>query len=282
MPIKFQKIATNGIRLHTALAGSEEGEPVFLLHGFPDAWFGWEAQIGPLADAGFRVIVPDQRGYNLSDKPDGVASYQMDTLVKDIIGLADALGYERFYLAGHDFGAMVAWSLALCCPERIKRMVIANVPHPQVMSSYLRTQIKQMLKSWYALFFQIPGLPEWVVKLNNWRFLISAMPDDLSAEERNRYREAWNQPAAMTGMMNWYRAFFRLQRQTTQFSQIQVPTLILWGKQDPHLSYEMATLSVELCDNGRLITFENATHWILHDEPEAVSNHIVHFFREHT
>lgn len=282
MPIKFQKIATNGIRLHTALAGSEEGEPVFLLHGFPDAWFGWEAQIGPLADAGFRVIVPDQRGYNLSDKPDGVASYQMDTLVKDIIGLADALGYERFYLAGHDFGAMVAWSMALCCPERIKRMVIANVPHPQVMSSYLRTQIKQMLKSWYALFFQIPGLPEWVVKLNNWRFLISAMPDDLSAEERNRYREAWNQPAAMTGMMNWYRAFFRLQRQTTQFSQIQVPTLILWGKQDPHLSYEMATLSVELCDNGRLITFENATHWILHDEPEAVSNHIVHFFREHT
>lgn len=282
MPIKFQKIATNGIRLHTALAGSEEGEPVFLLHGFPDAWFGWEAQIGPLADAGFRVIVPDQRGYNLSDKPDGVASYQMDTLVKDIIGLADALGYERFYLAGHDFGAMVAWSMALCCPERIKRMVIANVPHPQVMSSYLRTQIKQMLKSWYALFFQIPGLPEWVVKLNNWRFLISAMPDDLSAEERNRYREAWNQPAAMTGMMNWYRAFFRIKRQTTLSSRIHVPTLILWGKQDPHLSYEMATLSVELCDNGRLITFENATHWILHDEPEAVSNHIVHFFREHT
>ena len=282
MTIKFEKITTNGIRLHTALAGPEEGEPVFLLHGFPDAWFGWEAQIGPLAEAGFRVIVPDQRGYNLSDKPDGVASYQMNTLVKDIIGLADALGYDRFHIAGHDFGAMVAWSLALSCPERIKKMVIANVPHPQVMSSYLRTHIKQILKSWYALFFQIPGLPEWVVKLNNWRFLISAMPDDLSAEERNRYREAWNQPAAMTGMMNWYRAFFRLQRQTTQFSQIQVPTLILWGKQDPHLSYEMATLSVELCDNGRLITFENATHWILHDEPEAVSNHIVHFFREHT
>jgi pimeloyl-ACP methyl ester carboxylesterase len=280
MTIKFQKIKTNGIRLHTALAGPEEGEPVFLLHGFPDAWFGWEAQIGPLVDAGFRVIVPDQRGYNLSDKPEGVASYQMDTLVKDILGLAEALGYESFYLAGHDFGAMVAWSLALCCPERIKRLVIANVPHPQVMSSYLRTHIKQMLKSWYALFFQIPGLPEWVVKLNNWRFLISAMPDNLSEEERNRYRETWNQPAAMTSMMNWYRAFFRVKGQTTQSSQIQVPTLILWGKQDPHLCYEMAALSLELCDDGQLITFEDATHWILHDEPEVISKYIVEYFSE--
>lgn len=278
LSINYQKITTNGIRLHIALAGPESGEPVFLLHGFPDAWFGWEAQIGPLAEAGFRVIVPDQRGYNLSDKPAGVDSYQMDTLVKDILGLADAMGYKHFHIAGHDFGAMVCWNLAICCPNRIKRMVIANVPHPQVMSSYLRTHIKQMLKSWYAIFFQIPGLPEWIVKLNNWRFLISAMPNDLSEEERDRYRTAWNQPGAMTGMMNWYRAFFRLPKKTTQFSKIQVPTLILWGKQDPHLSYEMANLSVKLCDNGHLITFENATHWVLHDEHESVSKHILEFF----
>jgi pimeloyl-ACP methyl ester carboxylesterase len=278
--ISFQKIITNGIRLHTALAGPENGEPVFLLHGFPDAWFGWEAQIAPLANAGFRVIVPDQRGYNLSDKPDGVASYQMDTLVKDILGLADTLGYKRFHIAGHDFGAMVCWNLAMCCPDRIKRMVIANVPHPQVMSSYLRTHIEQILKSWYAIFFQIPGLPEWTVKLNDWRFLISAMPDDLSEEERDRYRAAWNLPGAMTGMMNWYRAFFRLPKKTTQFSKIQVPTLILWGKQDPHLCYEMAALSVKLCDNGHLITFEDATHWVLHDESVLVSQTIVEYFLE--
>jgi pimeloyl-ACP methyl ester carboxylesterase len=276
--INFQKIATNGIHFHAAMAGPEDGEPVFLLHGFPDAWFGWEAQIGPLVEVGFRVIVPDQRGYNLSDKPDGIAGYQMDTLVKDILGLADTLGYERFYLAGHDFGAMVCWNLALANPERIKRMVIANVPHPQVMSSYLRTHIQQMLKSWYAIFFQIPGLPEWVVKRNNWRFLISAMPDDLSEEERDRHRMAWNQPGAMTGMMNWYRAFFRTPKRTTQISTIPVPTLILWGKQDPHLSYEMAELSIKLCDDGQLITFDNATHWVLRDESEAVSQHMVEFF----
>ncbi|MCJ7715216.1 MAG: alpha/beta hydrolase, partial [Anaerolineales bacterium] len=122
MNIEFKRIQTNGIQLHTALAGPEEGEPVFLLHGFPEAWFGWENQIASLVDAGFRVIVPDQRGYNLSDKPAGVNNYQMDLLVDDILGLADSLGYGQFHLAGHDFGAMVSWSLALRAPERVKRL----------------------------------------------------------------------------------------------------------------------------------------------------------------
>ena len=278
MTMNFEHITTNGIRLHTALGGPEDGVPVFLLHGFPDAWFGWEAQIGLLAEAGFRVIVPDQRGYNLSDKPKGVANYKMKTLVKDILGLADTLGYERFHLAGHDFGAMVSWNLTLGHPERIKRLAIANVPHPSVMGSYLRSHTSQMLKSWYAFFFQIPGLPEWAVRRNNWRFLISAMPDDFTEEERDRYREAWNQPGAMTGMINWYRATFRKISKSTAPSKIKVPTLILWGQQDPHISYEMAPLSVDLCEDGRLVTFEDATHWVLHDEPEEVSQHLIAHF----
>jgi len=278
MTIRFEHLPTNGIHLHTALAGPEDGEPVFLLHGFPDAWFGWEAQIGPLAEAGFRVIVPDQRGYNLSDKPKGVASYQMDTLVADILGLADALGYERFYLAGHDFGAIVSWNLAMRNPERIKRLAIANVPHPTVMGKYLRTHPAQMLKSWYAFFFQIPGLPERVVRANHWKFLISAMPDDFSKAERDRYREAWSQPEAITSMINWYRASLRQMGKSTRSPQIQVPTLILWGQQDPHISYEMALLSVDLCEEGRLVTFEDATHWVLHDKSKEVSQNLVEYF----
>jgi len=173
------------------------------------AWFGWEAQIGPLAEAGLQVIAPDQRGYNLSDKPDGVSSYKMGTLVEDILGLADAFGYNSFHLAGHDFGAMVGWNLAMRYPERLKRLAIANVPHPAVMQNYLRTHPSQMLKSWYAFFFQLPSLPERVLKTNNWQFLISAMPDNLSKKERDRYREAWAQPKAMTSMINWYRAVMR-------------------------------------------------------------------------
>ena len=192
MPIRFEYIPTNGIRLHTALTGPEDGELVFLLHGFPDAWFGWEAQIEPLAEAGFRVLTPDQRGYNLSDKPKGVSSYQMDTLGDDILGLADVFGYNRFHLAGHDFGAMVGWNLAIRYPERLKRLAIANVPHPAVMKNYLRSHPSQMLKSWYAFFFQLPGIPERVVKANNWQFLISALPDDLDIDKGDRYRKAWD------------------------------------------------------------------------------------------
>jgi pimeloyl-ACP methyl ester carboxylesterase len=279
--MNFEHFATNRIGLHTAVAGTEDGEPLILLHGFPDAWFGWEAQIEPLAAAGFRVIVPDQRGYNLSDKPKGVASYQMGTLVNDILGLADTLGYERFHLCGHDFGAMVSWNLARHHSGRIKCLAIANVPHPRVMSHFLRTHPKQMRKSWYAFFFQIPSIPEWMVRMNNWQFLISAMPDDFSEDKRNRYREAWEQPGAMTGMINWYRAYMRQRYRSTAPFKIQVPTIILWGKNDPYISYEMAPLSVDLCKDGRLITFEDATHWVLHDEPEATSRLLVQHFSEH-
>jgi len=278
MTIHFESISTNGIRLHTALAGPENGEPVFLLHGFPDAWFGWEAQISPLVEAGFRVIVPDQRGYNLSDKPKGASSYQMDTLVNDILGLADMLGYESFYLAGHDFGAMVSWNLAMRYPKRLKRLAIANVPHPAVMQSYLRTHPSQVLKSWYAFFFQLPGLPERVVRANNWQFLISAMPDDFTTKEKDRYREAWSQPDAMTSMINWYRASLRQLQLTTVSSKIRVPTLVLWGQKDPHISYEMAPLSVDLCEAGRLVTFEDATHWVMHDKPIEVSQLLIEHF----
>lgn len=279
MNINFENISTNGIRLHTALAGPQDGEPIFLLHGFPEAWFGWEAQIEPLAQAGFRLIVPDQRGYNLSDKPAGVASYKMDSLVADILGLADALGYERFHLAGHDFGAMVSWNLARKHPQRVRRLVIANVPHPAVMKTYLRSHLSQILKSWYAIFFQLPALPERMVQAANWKFLISAMPYDLSPEKRDRYRKAWGQPGAITGMINWYRATFRHMGNSTNSSLILPPTLILWGKRDPHLSYEMAQLSLDLCAEGRLITFEDATHWVLYDKSAEVSQLMIQHFK---
>lgn len=279
MSIRFEYIPTNGIRLHTALAGPEDGEPVFLLHGFPDAWFGWEAQIEPLAEAGFRVLTPDQRGYNLSDKPKGVSSYQMDTLGDDILGLGDVFGYDRFHLAGHDFGAMVGWNLAIRYPERLKRLAIANVPHPAVMKNYLRSHPSQMLKSWYAFFFQLPGIPERVVKANNWQLLISALPDDLDIDKGDRYRKAWAQPGAMTSMINWYRATMQGFGRSKTPSKIRVPTLVLWGQQDPHLSHEMAPLSVDLCEAGRLVMFEDATHWVMHDKPREVSQLLVEQFR---
>jgi pimeloyl-ACP methyl ester carboxylesterase len=202
----------------------------------------------------------------------------MVTLSGDILGLADMLGYQRFNLAGHDFGALVSWNLAMHCPERLKRLAIANVPHPAVMGDYLRTHLSQILKSWYAFFFQLPRLPEWIVRANNWHFLISAMPADLTQDKCDRYRAAWEQPDAMKGMINWYRALVQNSQTTRVSTNIEVPTLILWGKQDPHISYEMAALSADLCKSVQLITFENATHWVLHDEPEATSQPLIRHF----
>jgi pimeloyl-ACP methyl ester carboxylesterase len=277
--LTFEYIETNGVRLHVAVAGPESGPPVILLHGFPDAWFSWKAQIGSLAEAGFRVVAPDQRGYNLSDKPPGVANYRMEVLVDDVLGLADGLGYDRFCLAGHDFGAMVGWNLAMGCPERLSRLAIANVPHPVVMGRYLRRHPSQMRRSWYIAFFQLPGLPERLVRANNWRLLLSAMPTYLTEAQRDRYREAWAVPGAAKTMINWYRASARSMGRGGGDSKIRVPTLVVWGQQDPHLSYEMAPLSVDLCQEGRLVSFEDAGHWVLLDKPAEVSQLLIEHFR---
>jgi len=279
MKIEFKYIPTNGIKLHTALAGPESGEPVILLHGFPEAWFGWEKQITALAEAGFRVIAPDQRGYNLSDKPAGVESYQVKSLVKDIIGLAKALDLDSFHLAGHDWGAMVAWSLASIVPRRIKRLVIANVPHPEVFSSYLRSHPSQMLKSWYMFFFQLPGIPEGFVKSSNWNFLVSALPGYWGEDQYSRYREAWSQPGAITAMINWYRASLGRSRGSVKPALVEPETLIIWGKKDPHLSWQMAGLSLELCRQGELVYLEDASHWVQHDKAAQVSDLLIDHYK---
>ena len=279
MTLHFEHIPTNGIRLHTALSGDPDSQSVILLHGFPEAWFGWENQIKALAQAGFHVIAPDQRGYNLSDKPDGVGSYHTRLLVDDILGLADTLGLDQFHLAGHDWGAIVAWSLALSHPERVKRLVIANVPHPTVFKEYLRTHPSQMLKSWYAGFFQLPFLPELLCKAWNWGFLVRALPGYWSEEQRNRYREAWSQPGAISAMINWYRAAFRGASSRDHSPVVEPPTMIIWGKKDPHLSHQMAPLSLEYCRLGELVLIEDATHWVQHDQPETVSQLLIEHFR---
>src|SRR5215207_2232179 len=159
LKVEEEFITTNGIRLHTILAGPQSGIPVILLHGFPENWRSWIHQIPALVDAGCRVIIPDQRGYNLSDKPKGIKNYRVDELVKDIVGLIDALDYEKVNLVGHDWGAGVAWMLAHQHPERLQRLSILNVPHPAVMKRFLQRDFNQMRRSLYGLFFQLPWLP---------------------------------------------------------------------------------------------------------------------------
>ncbi len=287
-------LTANGICLHLVQAGPADGPLVLLLHGFPEFWYGWRNQIAPLAEAGFRVVVPDQRGYNLSDKPKGVASYDLEHLTADVTGLLDALGREKCYLAGHDWGAAVAWETALRYPERIEKLAILNVPHPDVMKRYLLSSFKQLRKSWYIYFFQIPGYPERVLGQDGFANLRRMMKGSrrrgenptFSRADLDEYALAWGQPEALTGMIHWYRAIFRrtLRRMWNPAAnrprRVQIPTLMLWGKNDVALSYEMAQPSIDLCDQGRLVFFENATHWVQHDEARAVTQELLEFFTD--
>jgi pimeloyl-ACP methyl ester carboxylesterase len=272
-----------GVTLHALAAGPQNGPVVVLLHGFPEFWYSWHKQIQPLAAAGFRVIVPDQRGYNESSKPPGVKSYALTELTSDVVAIADQLGRQRILLAGHDWGAAVAWSTALLYPARVARLAILNVPHPSVMRKFLLTDRRQLRRSWYMFFFQIPFLPETLFSANNFRMGIgslvgSSRPGTFTEEDLARYRAAWSQRGAVTAMINWYRAAFRY-RPSFPDRTVRLPTRILWGQGDAFLLFEMAEASLRYCTDGELIPFPNATHWLQHEEAGRVSQLLVDFFQ---
>jgi len=278
----YQYIETNGIRLHVLQDGPKDGPLVILLHGFPEFSYGWRHQIPYLVSAGYRVWAPDQRGYNLSDKPDGIASYKLDALAADVVGLIDAAGQEKVILVGHDWGAAVAWWIAAKHPERLSKMVVMNVPHGAVMQKHLRSNRAQLRKSWYIFFFQLPWLPEKLFSLRNWSRLAqvlvsSSRPETFSQPDLETYRHAWAQPKAFRSMLNWYRAIIQKPSAPPTSSRITVPTLLIWGAKDHALGKEMAQPSIDLCDNGRLVFIEEATHWVQHEDPERV-NELMHEF----
>jgi epoxide hydrolase 4 len=280
---EHRTLLTNGIRLHTVLAGPEDGPLVVLLHGFPELWYGWRHQIDPLAAAGFRVAVPDQRGYNLSDKPQGVRAYNLDTLALDVLGLLDALGRERACIGGHDWGGAVAWWLGMKHGQRIERLALLNIPHPRVMERHLRTSLAQLRKSSYIFLFQLPWLPERRLARDDWRMAARALqatsrPGTFSDEDLAVYRAAWSQPGAMTAMLNWYRAALRARPSRPPGSRVHVPALLIWGTRDRFLGAEMAQPSIDLCDDGRLVLLDEATHWVQHEEPERVNRLLADFF----
>jgi pimeloyl-ACP methyl ester carboxylesterase len=282
MELEKSYIKTNGIQYHVVQAGPQSGVPVLLLHGFPEFWYGWRKQIPALARAGCRVIAPDQRGYHLSDKPQGLASYRVDTLVEDICGLIDGLEYEKVNIVGHDWGAVIAWMLAIRYPKRLHRLGIINVPHPAVMQRFLARDFEQMRRSLYALFFQLPWLPETILRMQDWNLMAngickSARGNAFTNEDIEKYKEAWSQPGAMTAMLNWYRAAFWHRPEITDEMRVRVRTLILWGVNDVALSRRMARPSLDYCEDGNLIFFPDATHWVQHEEAEEVNRHLLEF-----
>jgi pimeloyl-ACP methyl ester carboxylesterase len=268
------------IRLHVVEAGPEDGPLVVLLHGFPEFSYGWRKQIGPLAAAGFRVVAPDQRGYGLSDKPQGLDAYNLDLLAGDVVGLIDALGYNRAHLVGHDWGGNIAWWVGIKHAERLDRLALLNIPHPTVLRRTLRQSAAQKARSSYAAFFQLPGLPELLLRGRSHALLArslvrSSRPGTFTPEELAVYRAAWARPGALTGMLNWYRAAVRRPPARPASRRVTVPTLLIWGAGDRFLGREMAQPSIEMCDQGRLVFLEEATHWVQHEEPDRVNRLLI-------
>ena len=273
----------NGVDLHVVEAGPANGPPLILLHGFPEFWWAWRHQIAPLAAAGFRVLVPDMRGYNLSDAPDDVSDYEIHTLAADIAGLADAYGIDRFRLVGHDWGGLVAWQVAASYPTRIERLVVMNAPHPDSWAAQALKHPMQALRSTYVAFFQLPWLPEATLGAFDsagLRAMISgtARADALRPGDLDRYAEAWERPGRLTAMLNYYRALRERKAGTPQ--RIAPRTLILWGRKDSFLELHEAEAALALCDDGRLELVEEATHWLHLEEPERVDAALIGFLRE--
>ena len=284
-PLEFRVFHVNGIALHVVLAGPASGKPLVFLHGFPEFWFAWRHQIDHFVSSGYRVIIPDQRGYNLSDKPAGIASYSIDLLVKDVVGVLDTVADSKAFVVGHDWGAVVTWYLAARYPERVSRTAMLSAPHPRI---FIKNLIKpaQLRRSWYLFFFQLPWLPERILRSRDWALPVRVLRDTsprgvFSDADLEQYKESWSRKGALTGMLNWYRAALLCPSKFAvdpEASRVKVPALLIWGKNDHFADEVMARESLQYCDDGHLEMFETATHWFQHEQPTRVNNLLSQFF----
>jgi pimeloyl-ACP methyl ester carboxylesterase len=281
--VEHRYATVNGVELHHVVGG--EGPTVLLLHGFPDFWYTWKAQIPLLIAAGYRVVAPDMRGYNLSAKPTGVRNYHVSELCADVDGLIEHLGETQVHLVGHDWGGIVAWFFAMRYPKRVRRLVVLNILHPERLFTGFRTW-SQLSRSWYMFFFRLPRLPEKMLGAGGEpRFLqvYETEPNQpFPPAEIDRYRAAYQDDRTLTAAINYYRALIgdRKNLKRHHIHRIDTPTLVLFGDRDPHLHRDLAEPLERLVPHARTIHYPDASHWIQHDLPEEVTNQLVAFLRD--
>jgi pimeloyl-ACP methyl ester carboxylesterase len=275
--LRYQTVAANNIDFNVAVAGS--GERLALcLHGFPESSFSWRHQMPLLANLGYRVWAPDLRGYGGSSRPLGVESYGLETLEEDVAALIEASGAREVVLIGHDWGALIAWHYAMFGRLPVSKLIIMNVPHPALAQKGLTT-VRQLMKSWYIFFFQLPWIPEWMLGRNDCAAIGQAfrgMAVDKTrfpAEVLRVYQEAAAQPGALTAMLNYYRALVRGLRRTRRRGtpKIGIPTLMIWGEVDTALGKELSFGTDEYVGDLTLRYLPNVSHWVQQEAPETVN-----------
>lgn len=282
--VTHAQIDAGEVRLHAVWAGT--GPTAVLLHGFPQHWRCWRHQIAGLSEAGYRVVAPDLRGYGGSDKPHPVRAYRRRHLVADVIGLLDHLGEERVHLVGHDWGAMVAWYVAMAHPERLRTLSILNVPHPLRYLASLADPA-QRRKSWYVFYFQLPGLAERMILEDDCAYVRRMLREDrrsaqtMTDEDIERTVRAVQAPGAARGMVNYYRAALRhdLVRAPWTIRRIDTPTRVLWGDRDRFLVPSAAEPPADRVPHAEVIHLPEASHWLPEDAPERVNALLAEHFR---
>jgi len=278
-------VRVDGVRMHYVTFG--KGRLLVLLHGFPDFWYVWRFQIPELAKH-FRVVAPDLRGYNETDKPKGVDSYRLNFLGGDVLGLVRALGEERAVVVGHDWGGAVGWYLAAFHPEVVERLVVLNAPHPNAYTTRVKGLFGQLQKSWYVFFFQVPEVPEEVLSRDDFLFLKRMVQSSLvkkdvvTDEDLEEYEKAWAKPRALQAALNYYRANMNaavlFSERVVVFPKVKSSTLVIWGERDVALSKDLIVGTEEYVEASCSVEyFPSCGHWVQLEEPEAVNRRILKF-----
>ncbi|NJN31341.1 MAG: alpha/beta hydrolase [Synechococcales cyanobacterium RM1_1_8] len=279
-------VETNDIRLHYVTQG--EGELVILLHGFLEFWYSWRHQL-PILSRHFKVVAPDLRGYNDSDKP--AAGYDLETLGRDVKGLIQALGYEKARIVGHGWGGSIALSLAENFPQMVQSLALLSAPHPQRFLQEAASNLDQFGQSWYIWAAQVPNLPEWLVNANLPRLVSglfqqqSVRKGAFSAEDKAMYEAALAKPGALRATLSYYRQLLSLRSLTQLLADkpqfIAHPTLILWGQDDTVFSHRLAKgLERLISAPCRMRLIDHCGHWINQEAPQTVNRELTQFLRK--
>jgi pimeloyl-ACP methyl ester carboxylesterase len=262
------ELVVGDLRFRAMAEGPEDGELVLLLHGFPQSWWEWRHQLKALGDAGYLAVAPDQRGYSPGARPSGVEAYHVDRLVEDVLGFADALGAARFHVAGHDWGAIVAWHVAAAAPERLRSLTVVSVPHPAAfMRALADPSSEQAAKSSYIVGFQEPGAGDAMVADGGagvrFAFEASGLDDDVDEHVR-----VLTDPGAIEAALHWYRAF---DFHAGALGDIEVPTLFVWSTDDIAIAQEGAAWTADhVTGQYRFEVFDGVSHWI----PEVAADRL--------
>lgn len=294
--MKDRLVNADGLRLHVTEAG--EGRPVVLLHGFPDSCYVWRLQVPRLTAAGYRVIAPDLPGYGRSEIPRAKGGYTVRALASRLAALIESVAEQEVVLAGHDWGGLLSWRLARDRPDLIRRLVILNAPHPRVFRRKLMTT-RQLFRSWYAAFFQLPWLPERILQARDFAVLRRALrratrPGAFTDEDMARHVQEWSRPGALSAALAYYRMSWRAAPRQPPPSAgsaarapdaaggrrrlpSRVPTLVIWGERDPFLDIRNLQGLEDHVADLTVVTVPEAGHWVQLDAPERVTRLIADF-----